>query len=207
MSLAAFRRSQEHDEYVQLAEDHLKHDLNEGDRDVLKNAAKRVSIPATIGTIVGLGLGLYGAFRLRKLRLDVFNAFRASEKPTHVVFAGGRTGKYLLASLALFTVVVLVIGNLTRPPFAKHAEPVPDITPYLQPTRFGDIATYFFFGLGGTILGGELGFILGTWSAARAISRDPERRKRVETAYRRFKADVLRAEAKRVESGSSLSSL
>jgi hypothetical protein len=86
----------------------------------------------------------------------------------------------------------------------KPAEPVPDITPYLQPTRLGDIATYFFFGLGGTILGGELGFLIGTWSAARTISQDPERLKRVETAYRRFKADYLRKEAKRLDDGGSV---
>lgn len=80
-------------------------------------------------------------------------------------------------------------------------EPIPDITPYMQPSRFGDIATYFFFGLGGTIVGGELGFLLGSWSAARLISKDPARKGRVENAYRKFRADVLRREAKQLEAG------
>ncbi|KAI0130454.1 hypothetical protein BJ170DRAFT_681901 [Xylariales sp. AK1849] len=174
MSLAAFRKSPEHDDLTKLAEEHFKHDLTDADREVLQSSAGKVSVRATIGTLVGLGLGVYAAFRLRRVRTDMFKAFRATEKPTHVTFAGGRT------------------------------EPVPDITPYLQPTRFGDIATYFFFGLGGTFIGGELGLLLGTWSAARVISSDPERKRRIETAYRKFKADYLRSEAKRLDAGGSV---
>jgi hypothetical protein len=83
----------------------------------------------------------------------------------------------------------------------RDVETVPDLTPYLRPSRLGDIATYFFFGLGGTFLAGELGFLIGTWSAARAISSDPSRRKRVENAYRKFKADYLRQEAKKLDEG------
>jgi hypothetical protein len=192
MSLAAFRKSPQHDDLAKLAEEHLKHDLQPSDREVLQNAAGTVSIRATVGTIVGLGLGIYAAFRLRKVRMDVFQAFRTSEKPTHVMFAGGRTGKCSCTLGVLKGLQVL----LTISP-----EAVPDITPYMQPTRYGDIATYFFFGLGGTFLGGELGFILGTWSAARTIAKDPERKRRIETAYRRFKADYLRNEAKKLEEG------
>ncbi|KAI0016261.1 hypothetical protein F4780DRAFT_699785 [Xylariomycetidae sp. FL0641] len=170
MSLAAFRKS-EHDDLVKLAEEHLKHDLNQSDRDALTKASSRVTMPTAVGTIIGLGLGVYAAVRLRRLRAEMFGAFRAAEKPTHVIFANGRQ------------------------------EAVPDVTPLLRPSRFGDFATYFFFGLGGTILGGELGLLLGSWSASRVIGKDPERRKRVETAYRRFRADYLRKEADRVESG------
>jgi hypothetical protein len=93
MSFAIFRKSPEHDDLAKLAEDHFEHDLEPSDREVLKKAAGKVSLPTTIGTLVGLGLGLYAAFKLRKVRLDVFNAFRASEKPTHVIFSGGRTGE------------------------------------------------------------------------------------------------------------------
>ncbi|KAI1330746.1 hypothetical protein F5Y16DRAFT_362557 [Xylariaceae sp. FL0255] len=171
MSLAAFRRSEQHDELGRLAKEHMQNDLEPSDRDVLSKAASRIATPTTIGTLVGLGLGVYAAFRLRKLRGDVFTSFRASERPSHVVFSNGRQ------------------------------EPVPDMTPYLRPTTFGDVATYFFFGLGGTILGGELGLLLGTWSASRTISRDPARKARIEKAYRLFKADVLRKEADQLEKG------
>ena len=75
----------------------------------------------------------------------------------------------------------------------------------MRPSRYGDIATYFFFGLGGTVLGGELGLLLGTWSASRALSKDPARLKRIENAYRRFKADYLRREAARLEAGGETS--
>lgn len=36
-------------------------------------------------------------------------------------------------------------------------ESIPDITPLLKPTTFGDFATYFFASAGGLFLGGELG--------------------------------------------------
>ncbi|ORY60667.1 uncharacterized protein BCR38DRAFT_526254 [Pseudomassariella vexata] len=171
MSLAAFRKTPEHEDFAKLADDHIKHDLNDSDRDVLQEAASKASLLAILGTVVGLGLGAYAAFRLRKMRTGMFQAFRATEKPIRVVFSGGRT------------------------------ESIPDITPYLRPSRFGDIATYFFFSLGGIVLGGELGFWLGTWSAARAIAKDPQRKKRIETAYRKFKADYLRYEAQRLDQG------
>ncbi|KAJ9149780.1 hypothetical protein NKR23_g4118 [Pleurostoma richardsiae] len=171
MSFAAFRKSPEYDELNKLAEEHYQHDLDDGDREVLKKAVKKISTPAVIGSLVGLGLGVYVAFRLRKVRMDVFNAFRAAEKPTQVLFANGRT------------------------------EAVPDITPMLQPTKFGDIATYLLCGIGGLFLGGETGFLTGSFLAARSIRKDPARQKRIENAYRKFKAEYLRKEADRLEAG------
>ncbi|KAH9907812.1 hypothetical protein F4778DRAFT_448199 [Xylariomycetidae sp. FL2044] len=171
MSFAALRRSEAHDELGRLAEEHMKHDLPPQDRDALVKASKRITVPAALGSLIGLGLGCYAAFRLRKVRAQMFDAFRAKEKPTHVIFANGKQ------------------------------EPIPDVTPYVQPSKYGDIATYFFFGLGGTILGGELGFLMGNWSAARLINKDPDRRRRIETAYKRFKADLLKREAARLEAG------
>ncbi|KAI1388537.1 uncharacterized protein F4822DRAFT_403121 [Hypoxylon trugodes] len=174
MSFAAFRKSEQHTDLSKLAEEHMKHDLTEEDRNAIFKASSKITTRAVIGTLAGLGSGLYAAFRLRRIRADMFNAFRATEKPSHVIFADGRK------------------------------EAIPDITPLMQPSRYGDIATYFFFGLGGTILGGELGFLLGTWSASRAISQNAARRDRIETAYRRFKADYFWQEATRLESGGTL---
>lgn len=93
MSLAALRKSDPHDDLGKLAEEHLKHDLTQEDRDALVKASTRVSGRAIVGTLVGLGLGIYAAFRLRRVRADMFSAFRAAEKPTHVIFADGRKGK------------------------------------------------------------------------------------------------------------------
>lgn len=36
-------------------------------------------------------------------------------------------------------------------------ESIPDITPLLRPSTWGDFATYFFASAGGLFLGGELG--------------------------------------------------
>jgi hypothetical protein len=83
-------------------------------------------------------------------------------------------------------------------------EAVPDLTPYLAPTRWGDIFTYFFFGLGGLFLGGETGLLTGTWSGSRAIRSDPAKQQRIERAFRRFKADYYMQEAKRLEAGGSI---
>ncbi|KAI1354117.1 hypothetical protein F5Y01DRAFT_22689 [Xylaria sp. FL0043] len=173
MSLAAFRRSAHHDELTKLANEHIQTDLEPADREALLKATTRVATATTVGSLVGLGLGLYASIRLRKIRTDMFAALRAGEKPTAVIFANGRQ------------------------------EAVPDITPYMRPTKFGDFATYFFFGLGGTIIGGELGLFSGTWMASRNISKDPARRQRIEKAYRAFKVDVLRKEADQLEKGST----
>jgi hypothetical protein len=39
---------------------------------------------------------MYLALRLRTNRVKLFEAFKAAEKPTHVQFANGRTGKIQL---------------------------------------------------------------------------------------------------------------
>lgn len=91
-SLAAFRKSSR-DDLNKLAEEHLQHDLQQSDRDALYSAARKVSTHAIIGSLLGLGLGAYMAYRLRSTRTAMFNAFRAQEKPTKVIFADGRTGE------------------------------------------------------------------------------------------------------------------
>lgn len=48
-------------------------------------------------------------------------------------------------------------------------------------------------------MGGELGMVTGSWSARRSITADPERKARIENAFRRYHADVLRKQAQRLE--------
>jgi hypothetical protein len=111
-SLAAFRK-QRGDELKQLAEEHLQHEfvnklkssdplltlrsLKQSDRDLLKSAGSKVSTYAGVGSLVGIGLGAYFAFRLRSMRMAYFKAFRAMEKPVEVKFADGRTGGWFRA--------------------------------------------------------------------------------------------------------------
>jgi len=154
-----------------LAEEHYRHDLKDDDRTALQTAASRLSTHATIGSVVGLGLGVFLAYKLRTNRAQMFAAFKTSEKPTHIQFAGGRS------------------------------EPIPDLTPLIKPSTFGDIATYTFLGMGGLFFGGETGVLTGSWSASNAISRDPESKKRIEGAFRNFRAEVLRTEADMLEKG------
>ncbi|KAL8765210.1 MAG: hypothetical protein Q9209_007643 [Squamulea sp. 1 TL-2023] len=175
-SLALLRKNAGQD-IAALAEEHFKHDLQDSDRDALKSAASKISTHVSIGSIVGLGLGVFLAFRLRRSRMQMFNAFRANEKPTHVKFADGRE------------------------------EAVPDMTPFLRPSTLGDVAAYTFFGFGGLFVGGETGILTGSASAGRTISRDPESRERIETAFRRFRADVLRKEADALDKRKGVSEL
>ena len=83
------------------------------------------------------------------------------------------------------------------------AEQLPDLIPMLQPSTLGDVAAYTFFGAGGLFLGGETGLLTGTWRARSTISQDEAMKKRIETAFRRFRADVLRREAEVMETGGS----
>lgn len=78
---------------------------------------------------------------------------------------------------------------------------MPDITPYLKPTTLGDVATYTFAATGGVFLGGELGLLGGSASAKSTISQDPESRKRIENAFRKFRMDVLKKEIEMLEKG------
>lgn len=100
----------------------------------------------------------------------MFEAFRASEKPTHIRFANGRE------------------------------EAVPDITPLLKPSTFGDIMTYTLFASGGLLLGGETGLLIGGSLARRSITSDPDTRARIEQAFRGFRIDVLKAQVAELES-------
>ena len=109
-SLAALRKSASED-LRRLADEHLQHEydkhfpviflnffantilsLRQSDRDTLEAAARKVSRHTTVGSFVGLGLGVFLAYKIRTTRNVIFNAFRAMEKPTAVQFAGGRTG-------------------------------------------------------------------------------------------------------------------
>ncbi|KAK5075654.1 hypothetical protein LTR70_009236 [Exophiala xenobiotica] len=160
-AFAALRKTQG-EELNKLAEEHFKHDLRDEDRERILSAGSKASTHALIGSLAGLALGGWLAFRLRANRRAMYQAFRASEKPTHVKFANGRE------------------------------EAIPDVTQLLKPTPLGDIMTYTFFGLGGIFLGGETGLLTGSWSAKRMISRNPDSRERIEKAFRSFRADVLR---------------
>ena len=90
-SLAVLRKNVGED-ISKLAEEHLKHDLQDSDRDTLNDAATKIGMHATVGSFLGLGLGVFLAFRLRRNRSKMFNAFRTVEKPTYVKFADGREG-------------------------------------------------------------------------------------------------------------------
>ena len=169
-SIAAFRKHSSED-LAKLAESHFQHDLNDNDKQLLMKAASKAQTWALAGSVVGIGLGTLLALRVRSNRNKMFKAFRASERPTAVIFASGRQ------------------------------ETIPDITNVIKPTPLGDIAAYTFFSIGGLLLFGEIGFMTGVWSAKRTISQDPESRARIEKAFRSFRVDVLKKQIEGLERG------
>jgi len=173
--LAIFR-GHPNQQLARIGEEHLQNDLRPEDRDKLKKAASQVSTHAAIGSLLGLGLGIALAWRVRANRIALYKAFRTTEKPTEVVFANGRR------------------------------ETIPDLDPYIKPTGWGDVATYTFFGLSGLFIGGETGFLTGSASASSTITRDVESRRRIEEAFRKFRIDVLKEEIKGLEGNSGGSS-
>ena len=114
-----------------------------------------MSTHASIGSLIGLSLGIFLAYRLRANRTALFNTFKAREQPTAVRFAGGRE------------------------------EPIPDLTQIMKPSAFGDVATYSLLGAGGLFFGGESGLLTGTFRARQQIGGDRESRERIENAFRR----------------------
>ncbi|RDW60214.1 hypothetical protein BP5796_11820 [Coleophoma crateriformis] len=89
-SLAAFRTTGLRSDLQKLANEHFQHDLTENDRALVAAAATKPSQHAMIGSLLGLGLGLALASRVRSNRTKMFAAFRAMERPTQVKFADGR---------------------------------------------------------------------------------------------------------------------
>lgn len=71
----------------------------------------------------------------------------------------------------------------------------------LAPSTIGDVMTYTLFSLGGIFVFGELGMLAGGYRAKGIVSQDADSRARIETAFRRFRADVLRREASALEKG------
>ncbi|KAJ9494017.1 hypothetical protein LTR99_010950 [Exophiala xenobiotica] len=169
-SFAALRKTSG-DELAGLAEEHFKHDLREEDREIVKSSARKVSTHTFVGSMLGVGLGGFLAYRVRANRKAFYQAFRATEKPTHVKFADGRE------------------------------EAIPDVTSLLQPTTMGDVFTYTFFSIAGLFLGGETGLLTGTWSARRTLEKNSDTKARVEKAWRSFRADVLRKQIEELEGG------
>ncbi|KAM7200396.1 hypothetical protein V8F20_005373 [Naviculisporaceae sp. PSN 640] len=169
MSIFAAFRTSPNEDLAKIGEEHMQKDLKPQDRELLRKAASKVSTHASLGSLLGLGLGIALAYRIRSNRVSLYNAMKVVSRPTELVFANG-----------------------TR-------ETIPDLEPYIRPTRWGDVATYAAFSLGGLFLGGEMGFITGTAAASNTIMSDPESKRRIEDAFRMFQADVMRRQLTALE--------
>lgn len=109
-------------EYAELAQRHLQHDLTTSDRQVLESAAKKFGLYSTIGASVGLGLGLFLSLRIRRAGQVFYNAAKKAEKPTAIQFADGHTGEP--------NQVTALHSILIRPCLTV---PFPDTTEFFRP--------------------------------------------------------------------------
>ena len=73
-------------------EEHLARTLSEDDRNAIRKAVSTTAIYSNVAPYLGIAVGLLGAHRLRANKIAMLRAFRTQERPTHVVFANGRTG-------------------------------------------------------------------------------------------------------------------
>ena len=92
-SLAITRPHPSRETFNKLAQSHLQHDLTAEDRDALTAAGRTFGLYTTIGSVVGLGLGLVLAIRVRQGRRQMLTALRMTDRPTHVKFMDGREGE------------------------------------------------------------------------------------------------------------------
>lgn len=88
-------RNNPNEDLAKLGEEHMQKDLKEEDRELLKRASSKVRTHATVGSILGLGLGIALAYRIRSNRAAVYNALKVASRPTEVVFSNGARGKSL----------------------------------------------------------------------------------------------------------------
>lgn len=102
MSILAALRTSPTEDLAKIAEEHMQRDLKPEDRALLRRAAGKVSTHATLGSLLGLGLGIFTAFRIRSNRVALYNAMRVLSRPTELVFENGARGLFFFFSLVVF---------------------------------------------------------------------------------------------------------
>jgi hypothetical protein len=114
--------------------------LQQSDRDTLNKAASKLSTHASIGSMLGLGLGIAMAYSIRQNRVRMFQAFRAAQKPTHVKFADGREGGFfpfplILPFLSPCPSSFLTLTSLAKPCAINRSNPRHHTPPPTKQTR------------------------------------------------------------------------
>lgn len=110
-----------------LCEDHWRTGYSEDDRKVLTETHSMLRTTAVTTSFLGLVLGLYGAHRLRARRTAMFQAFRAYERPSHVVFPSGKTGTRYSCTLYLLRSEGLFLDYLLMVKLHNRADPRPEL--------------------------------------------------------------------------------
>lgn len=138
--------------------------LTESDRLLMTTAERRHSAIVSLGTVIGLSLGLAFAYCRRRSAHQLYQTFLAKETPSSAKFYDGRETF------------------------------LPDITAssYFKPTTTGAVATYVGLGIGGLIIGGGIAMALGCKVRERTIYGDAEAAKRIEYINFNMAIEVLK---------------
>lgn len=99
MSIFAAFRTSPNEDLAKIGEEHMQKDLKPEDRALLRNAANKVTTHATVGSLLGLGLGIALAYRIRSNQVALYNAMKVVSRPTEVIFANGARGMFAFCPL------------------------------------------------------------------------------------------------------------
>lgn len=80
-------------EMFTLVNERWENDLTEDDRNVITNFNHSLRDYSRVARVVGFGLGILVAHSSRSRRTTILQALRAHQRPLHVVFSSGQTGK------------------------------------------------------------------------------------------------------------------
>lgn len=92
-SLAEFHESSYRDNLAEVAEESHHDDLRLSDLHALGSAARQMATHMEFGALVGLGFGVWMAYRLWGAPKAILRVFPARKKPTRAMFADGRSGE------------------------------------------------------------------------------------------------------------------
>ncbi|KAH7033989.1 hypothetical protein B0J12DRAFT_279267 [Macrophomina phaseolina] len=117
--------------------------------------------------------------------------------------ASGRDALFMRALRVRMKLIIALNKPSIRPVEVRFldgrvAKKPPDVPQLFERTPLTDVATSLLFSIGGLFIGGELGTLSGARNARKAIEQDEES-KRIENAFWRFEADVLKEPAAKLE--------
>lgn len=218
--------------YLDLAQSHFAHDLQQSDRDALTKAAGKAQTHVLVGGLVGSALGLGLAWRGRIGIHRAFQAIKQAPKPAEVIMESGEHGSYPFTRLARWN------KKKRKPNWypwhdqfgspkmrSKDNSLNPARSPLSFPLSFSPPSGYVhsihslnsltalssphpdfvFCSTGQLLFGTNIALLTGASSARSIITKEADV-DRLKAAYRGFRIDLLKKELDSLERGEDVDS-